>query len=229
MALPGVLMNAEYWVGETLTFAAGELPDPDACLSALAIYQLAQTTCYQVPSAIRTAISTRIGNLLGAGEASHARAAQRAGLWLVCLWIVFPTLLFLVFTRQWGLIFTDSEPVLRLLGKMVYCMLIYSDTDALLAYYNGVLASCGQQGGSGRWAIRAYVLVGFPLALAMAFPLKLGTLGLVVGHTVGKVCHTLPCMVLSRRIDWRLEGQRAVERVQCLSADGSQVPLVPRS
>uniref|UniRef100_A0A7S4R1U6 Uncharacterized protein n=1 Tax=Alexandrium monilatum TaxID=311494 RepID=A0A7S4R1U6_9DINO len=98
-----------------------------------------------------------------------------------------------------------------------------------LAYYNGVLASCGQQGGSGRWAIRAYVLVGFPLALAMAFPLKLGTLGLVVGHTVGKVCHTLPCMVLSRRIDWRLEGQRAVERVQCLSADGSQVPLVPRS
>merc|ERR1719401_2389260 len=98
VAIPGVLMNAEYWVGESLTLAASALPDPDTCLSALSIYQLTQTTCYQVPSGIRMALSARVGSQLGAGHPEQAAAAQRVGLSLVLVWIVLPTAILLGFT-----------------------------------------------------------------------------------------------------------------------------------
>lgn len=48
LALPGVAMLSEYWVGEILMLAAAKLPQAAATLSALAIYQLGNTTVYQV-------------------------------------------------------------------------------------------------------------------------------------------------------------------------------------
>eukprot|EP00931_Biecheleriopsis_adriatica_P117228 TRINITY_DN92766_c0_g1_i1.p1 TRINITY_DN92766_c0_g1~~TRINITY_DN92766_c0_g1_i1.p1 ORF type:complete len:460 (-),score=71.33 TRINITY_DN92766_c0_g1_i1:101-1480(-) len=217
VAVPGVLMNAEYFVGEFLTFAASLLPHPEVCLSALSIYQLTQTTCYQIPSGVRMAICARVGSQLGAGDAALAELSQKAGLRLILLWILIPTTTLLIFTRQWGLIFTTDEQVLVLLRSLVAVMLLYSDADAILAFYNGVLTSCGQQALSGKWAIRAYVFIGLPIAVALAFGLSLGALGLVTGHTLGKLCHVLACRAGVRRIDWRSESDAAIQRVQRLS------------
>jgi len=226
MAVPGLLMNAEYWIGETLTFFAGLLPHPATCLSALAIYQLTQTTNYQFPSGVRMAVAARIGNQLGAGNGEGASLAQHAGFRLILLWMTLPTTILLCFTRQWGLIFTGSELVLQMLSNLVIIMLVYSNADAVLAYYNGVLSACGQQRLSGRWAIIGYVFLGFPLAVSLAFAFRLGVLGLVLGHTLGKVIHACACVVLVRRIDWNAETQLAVERVQKISE--RSLPLVSR-
>ena len=184
VALPGVWMNTEYFVGESLTLAASMLPEVDVCLSALSIYQLTQTTCYQIPSGIRMVLSSRIGNQLGAGEPEKAREAQFAGLKLTLIWLVLPLIVFLSFTRQWGRLFTQNVEVLELLEKLVGLMLLYSSLDALLAYCNGVLSSCGRQEISGRWAIRAYLFVSFPLAMLFAFAFKWGVVGLCLGHCV---------------------------------------------
>lgn len=226
VAMPGVLMNAEYWVGESLTFAAGFLPESDTCLSALAIYQLTQTTCYQVPSGIRMAVTARIGNQLGAGQPERAALAQQAGLRLVLIWIAIPTVLLLLFTRQWGLIFTTDQEVLRMLATLVYCMLAYSNMDAVLAYYNGVLGACGQQSISGKWAVFGYVCIGFPLAIIFAFFLRWGVIGLVLGHCIGKLCHTLPCIAAVQRIRWREQSAQAIERVHLIS-NSARSPLAP--
>eukprot|EP00930_Biecheleria_cincta_P031220 TRINITY_DN21674_c0_g1_i1.p1 TRINITY_DN21674_c0_g1~~TRINITY_DN21674_c0_g1_i1.p1 ORF type:complete len:469 (+),score=64.03 TRINITY_DN21674_c0_g1_i1:112-1518(+) len=216
-ALPGVFMNAEYFVGEALTLAAARLPNPAVCLSALSIYQLTQVTCYQFPSGVRLAVSARVGNHLGAGDTSSAEQSQRAGRGLILLWICFPTTVLLTFTNQWGQIFTTDNDVLDLLKTLVLVMLLYSDADALLAYQNGILTACGQQKLSGQWAIRTYVFLGLPLALFLAFALQLGALGLVLGHSVGKLCHLAACTAGVCRIDWEHEGHAAAQRVQRLS------------
>ena len=226
VAIPGVFMNTEYFVGESLTFAASLLPNPDTCLSALSIYQLTQTTCYQIPSGIRMAISARVGNQLGAEEPQQAAISSRAGLRLILIWICLPTMVLLIFTRQWGLMFTTDEDVLSLLSTLVWLMLVYSGLDAILAYYNGVLSACGQQSISGKWAIRGYVFVSFPLAMLFAFVFKWSVHGLCAAHCIGKLCHTLPCMVAVWRIDWNKESERAVVRVERVAAN---VPLVSRS
>jgi MATE family multidrug resistance protein len=158
IALPGVWMNTEYFVGESLTLAASMLADPDTCLSALSIYQLTQTTCYQIPSGLRMVISARVGNQLGAGCPTEAAIAEKAGLRLILLWLTIPASLLLIFTRQWGLLFTTNVAVLQLLDTLVWLMLIYSSLDAVQAYNNGVLASCGQQSISGKWESRSLLL-----------------------------------------------------------------------
>ena len=204
VAIPGVLMNTEYFVGDSLVFAASLLPNPNTCLSALSIYQLTQTTCYQIPSGIRMAISARVGNQLGAEEPQQAAISSSAGLRLILIWLCLPTTLLLVFTRQWGLMFTNDEDVLNLLDTLVWPMLIYSSLDAVLAYYNGVLSACGQQSISGKWAIRGYVYVSFPLAMLFAFAFRWRVPGLCAAHCIGKLCHVIPCMVAVWRIDPRL-------------------------
>lgn len=218
IALPGVWMNTEYFVGESLTLAASMLADPDTCLSALSIYQLTQTTCYQIPSGLRMVISARVGNQLGAGCPAEAAIAEKAGLRLILLWLTIPAALLLIFTRQWGLLFTNNIAVLQLLDTLVWLMLIYSSLDAVQAYNNGVLASCGQQHISGKWAIRAYLGVSFPLAFLFAFAFHWGVPGLCAGHCIGKLCHVLPCIFAVWRIDWDLESKRAIERVEQVSS-----------
>ena len=47
LALPGVAMLSEYWIGEIIMLAAARLPSPQVALSALSLYQLVNTTCYQ--------------------------------------------------------------------------------------------------------------------------------------------------------------------------------------
>ena len=187
---------------------------PPRCLSALSIYQLTQTTFYQIPSGLRMVISSRIGNQLGANEPENARAGEMAGLRLVLLWLVIPACLLLTFTRQWGLLFTENEAVLELLKTLVWLLLTYSSLDAIQAYNNGVLASCGQQHISGKWAIRAYVGVSLPLGLLFGFVFHWGVPGLCAGHCLGKLCHVVPCQLALRYIDWELESKRAQERVE---------------
>mmetsp|Transcript_129977 Transcript_129977/g.308379 ORF Transcript_129977/g.308379 Transcript_129977/m.308379 type:complete len:471 (-) Transcript_129977:39-1451(-) len=223
IALPGVWMNTEYFVGESLTLAASMLADPDTCLSALSIYQLTQTTCYQIPSGLRMAISGRVGNQLGAAQPAEAAVAEKAGLRLILLWLTIPATLLLIFTRQWGLLFTQNVAVLQLLDTLVWPMLIYSSLDAVLAYIVGVLTSCGQQSISGRWAIGAYLGVSFPLALLFGFVFRWGVFGLCAGHCLGKICHVVPCMFAMWRIDWDRESKRAIERVDQVSSSTSLV------
>lgn len=97
LALPGVLFLAEFWVGELLVFCAALLPSPAVGLSALAVYQLTNGTCYQPPGGLRVAVASRVGNALGAGRPLDARRTYRAGLLLVCAWIGVPTVLVLGF------------------------------------------------------------------------------------------------------------------------------------
>jgi len=207
-------MNTEYFVGEALTLAAGMLPNPDTCLSALSIYFLTQVTCYQIPGALRISISSRVGNQLGAGRPAEAAIAARAGLRLILLWITIPALFLLGFTRHWGLLFTRNDEVLQLLDTLVLPMLFYCSLDAVQAYNNGVLASCGQQNLSGRWAMRSYLGVSLPSAFLLASVFHWGVLGLCAGHCLGKVCHVVPCTFASLRIDWDTESKRAIELVE---------------
>lgn len=225
-ALPGVLMLAEYWVGESLTFSAGLLPDADAQLSALAIYQLTQTTCFQVPSGLRSAVTARVGNFLGAGEASQAEDAARAGLGIIIVWVFLPTALLLARTVTWARIFTTDAEVASLLMTLVYPLCLYTGLDAFLAYQNGVLNACGKQAISAKWAIRGYVLTGLPLALLLAFPCRFGVLGLTIGHCVGKGIHLAGCIHAVWQIKWQAEAHLASKRVHEVSA-AAAAPVEP--
>ena len=156
IALPGVLFLAEFWVGELLVFLAALLPHPTVGLSAFAIYQLINATCYQPPGGLRVAVSSRVGKALGGGEPAHADRTFRSGVALVLIWIIVPTATLLGAPESIARLFTSDERVVRLLGVMSPVLVLYVGLDALLAIGAGALTGCGRQGLGGRLALISY-------------------------------------------------------------------------
>ena len=213
LALPGVLFLAEFWVGELLVFAAALLPQPAAVLSAFAIYQLTNATCYQPPGGLRVAVGARVGNALGAATPAAARRAWVGGLLLVGAWLGVPALLLGTLTRPWASLFTDDEAVAALLFALVPWLVVYVSLDALLAINAGALTGCGRQGVGGRLALLSYVAIGLPAALLLAFGTPLGAVGIAMGHTLGKLIMTASTGWAVARTDWRAQSAAAVERI----------------
>ena len=214
IALPGVLFLAEFWVGEFLVFTAALLPQPAVGLTALAVYQLTNGTCYQPPGGLRVAVSSRVGNALGGGRPLDAKRTYRVGLMLVTLWIAVPTIVLLGFPTAWASVFTDDVGVVALLCKLAPWLVLYVALDALLAIGAGALTGCGRQGVGGRLALVSYVAIGLPVALLLAFRTPLAVVGIAMGHTLGKLVMTASTAVVVARTEWKKESDGAIKRVQ---------------
>jgi MATE family multidrug resistance protein len=226
IALPGVLFLAEFWVGEFLVFCAAMLPNPAVGLSALTVYQLTNGTCYQPPGGLRVAVASRVGNALGAARPLDARRTYLCGLLLVVTWIGVPAVLLFAFPIAWGRIFTDDDLVVRMLVRLAPWLVLYVSLDALLAIGAGALTGCGRQGIGGRFALLAYVAIGLPVALALAFHTPLAVVGIVMGHTLGKLVMTAAIFVVVLRTRWSDESDKAIKRVKKVLAmpDGEKAP-----
>jgi MATE family multidrug resistance protein len=209
-------------VGEFLVFAAALLPHPAAVLSAFAIYQLTNATCYQPPGGLRVAVGSRIGNSLGAGEPDAAQRSWLCGVGLVTLWIGVPALLLGVCTRAWAHIFTDDEQVVALLHTMVPWLILYVSLDALLAINAGAFTGCGRQGLGGRLALFSYCAIGLPAALTLAFRTPLQAVGIAMGHTLGKLAMTLATGYVVATTDWAAQSAAAKKRIEEQHADKAE-------
>jgi MATE family multidrug resistance protein len=216
LALPGVAMLSEYWVGETLMLVAAKLPHAAATLSALAIYQLGNTTMYQPPGGLRIAANTCVGTALGAARPEAARTAVQACFMLVCVWLPVPATGFLGFTQQWAHVFTQDVEVVSQLVALAPWLVAYVSLDAVLAVSNGALSGSGQQAIGGRLALISYVAISLPTALALGFGTGAAGVGLMSGHVVGKAVHSAGSFLLVMQTRWDRQSERAIQRVATL-------------
>lgn len=154
-----------------------QLPCPTVALSALSLYQLVQTTTFQVPGGIRSAVSARVGQQLGGGSPVRARQAFRCGLALAACWLPLPSSLLLTLADTWGRLFTDDGSVVAALRALTPLLVTYVAFDAVLAIANGALAGCGLQKVGGRLALFSYVCLSLPCALVLAFGADAGAAG----------------------------------------------------
>ena len=145
-----MLFLAEFWVGEFLVFTVALLPEPTVGLAAFAIYQLLNMTCYQPPGGLRVAVSSRVGQALGAGEADAARRTWRAAMLLVLAWSALPAAVLLGAPAAVASIFTSDSHVIELLARLAPVLTTYVTLDAVLAVLAGALTGCGRQGLGGR-------------------------------------------------------------------------------
>src|SRR5271169_6858378 len=78
-AISGVVMTCSEWAAfEVLALAASYIGTAD--LGANSILNTSITTTYQIPFAVSVAISTRVGNLLGATLDDAAKTASNVGM-----------------------------------------------------------------------------------------------------------------------------------------------------
>lgn len=215
LSLPGIVMvEAEWLAFDILTFSASYLSTEH--LAAQSVIMTTAVTIYHIPFSTSVAVSTRLGNLIGAGALPAARIATRTYI-IIFLVIGLVDATFLTLSRHvLPRAFTSDPEVIRIAASVMPILALFQLSDAGCALANAILRGLGRQDIGGYVNLGVYYLVAIPVAFALCFgPPKLDLLGLWTGCLVGS------CLI------WMIEGvyckvwkwQKAVEEAQGREGD----------
>ena len=112
LALAGVISLSEWWASEICILLAGLLPLPELTVATMSIFQITIGQCFYFSLGIGIACSTRVANLLGAGEPAAAKLAARAAISSGACVLAMLFSMMQLMRHQLPLIYTDDD-VLR--------------------------------------------------------------------------------------------------------------------
>ncbi|KAJ4373153.1 hypothetical protein N0V83_003444 [Neocucurbitaria cava] len=211
LAVPGIVMVETEWLAfDILTFSTSYLST--AHLAAQSIVMTLAVAIYHVPFSVGVAVSTRLGNLIGAGSLNAARTATR-----------MYTLTFLIiglvdFTFLTGLrnvlprAFTSDPEVVKIVATVLPLLAAFQFADSTTALVNAILRGLGKQNIGGWCNLFVYYVIAVPLALFLCFPKDLKLVGLWAGCAVGSSCITISEGIYTKLYDWEKAVEDARER-----------------
>ncbi|CAM6097565.1 unnamed protein product [Calypogeia fissa] len=210
LAIPScVSVCLEWWWYEFMIILSGLLVDAQATVASMGI--LIQTTAlvYIFPSALSQAVSTRVGNELGANRPGRARTAMLVA--LSCAGVV--AILACTFTTSmrhvWGAMFTKDQKILHLTALVLPIVGLCELGNCPQTTGCGVLRGSARPSTGANINLGSFYLVGMPVALALGFWLGVGFVGLWFGLLAAQLtCVTLMLTVLLRT-DWMRQAERA--------------------
>ena len=214
LALPSCLaVCLEWWWYELMTLASGYLNNPRVTLATSAIVIQTTSLMYTLPTTLSTAVSSRIGNELGAGQPNRARAAAAGAMGLAaagsCISLAWATL----GREAWGKVFTDDFEVLKLTKTVLPIIGLCELANCPQT------TGCGVMRGSARPAVGAainffsFYVVGAPVSLLLAFVLDMGFVGLCLGLLTAQIMCALSIVLVTWRTDWNKEAMKALNLV----------------
>ncbi|MGH7194732.1 MAG: MATE family efflux transporter, partial [Candidatus Saccharimonadales bacterium] len=157
---------------------------------------------FMVPMSIALAISVRVGQALGGGNADAARLAGWTGIGLCAAFEVLSALSMLLFPHAIVGVYTRDSAVAHIAVSLLYMGAIFQISDGLQTSAAGALRGYKDTRIPMIITIIAYWLVGFPLAWLFGIPLHLGPqmiwAGFIGGLTVAAVLLVLRFARLSR-------------------------------
>ncbi|CAI5978753.1 unnamed protein product [Closterium sp. NIES-64] len=215
LALPSaVMLCLEYWSFDIVTLLAGLLPNPDIQVAGLSVVLNTSVMAFVLPYGFGVAVSTRVANELGAGDEIAAQRAATVGV----LWALFEATLvssaLLTVRSSWGCVFSTSPEVVAFVAAIMPLLVASVVTDAVNAVLSGIVRGSGYQQVALVANLAAYYLFGLPLAALLAFYLKLGSVGLWSGLTIGTCVQLISIAVIMARMDWSQAVDVARERVE---------------
>jgi MATE family multidrug resistance protein len=212
LSIPGIIMvEAEWLAFDILTFSSSYLST--AHLAAQSVVMAIGVVMFHIPFSVSVAVSTRLGNLIGAGSLRAARIATRTYV------LIFATIGLVDATLIGSLrhvlpkAFSEDPAVIAIAAGVMPVLAAFQIFDATTALVNSVLRGLGGQTIGGYVNLFVYYCVAVPLALFLCFGspgLKLK--GLWIGCTVGSALITLLEGLYCKVSDWRKAAERARER-----------------
>ncbi|GAB2272083.1 hypothetical protein Dimus_006902 [Dionaea muscipula] len=212
LALPSVLaVCLEWWWYEIILFLCGLLHNPRASVAAMGI--LIQTTglVYVIPHALSLGLSTRVGQELGAGQASRARQTTVIGL-TVAVAMGMAAFGFMVSVRSvWGRMYTSDRETLSLVSTALPVLGLCEIGNSPQTAACGALRGCARPKVGAQINFVAFYLIGLPVAALAAFALKIGFIGLWFGLVAAQASCMCMLMYVLVRTDWNDQVKRAEE------------------
>lgn len=192
----------EWWCYEILVLLSGCLPGARRAVGVLAIVLNFDYLLFSVMLSLATCASVRVSNELGA---NRPRAAYRAA--YVCLSIGMAAGVVGGATMGgaggvWGPLFSREEGMIRSVRKMMVVMAVVEVVNFPLVVCGGIVRGTARPW-LGMYAnVCGFYVVGLPLGVVLAFKMKLGLGGLLLGLLGGVVVCLVLVLVFLARIDW---------------------------
>ncbi|XP_068638994.1 protein DETOXIFICATION 51-like [Aristolochia californica] len=199
----------EWWWYEIIIILCGLLPDPQASVASMGI--LIQTTAlvYVFPSSFGFAVSTRVGNELGADRPDKARVSAGVAVSTAAIMGILATGFATGMQDRWGRLFTGDAEILRLTSAALPIVGLCELGNCPQTVSCGVLRGSARPSAAANVNLGAFYLVGMPCAVGLAFWLGVGFCGLWLGLLAAQVCCAGLMLYVVGTTDWNIQADRA--------------------
>ncbi|ERN20529.1 hypothetical protein AMTR_s00068p00197570 [Amborella trichopoda] len=212
LAIPScVSICLEWWWYEFMIILCGLLLNPEAKVAAMGVLIQFTSLIYVFPSSLSMGVSTRVANELGAREPAKAKRAAMVGSGLAIVMglgaLSFATLL----RNYWGMMFTKDYDILRLTKIALPILGLCELGNCPQTTMCGVLRGSARPNIGANVNLGAFYFIGMPVALVLAFKVKIGFSGLWLGLLVAQISCAVTLGVVVIRTNWVVQAQRAEE------------------
>lgn len=170
---------------------------------------------YALPEGIAIAAGARVGNALGAGKVI---AAKRAAVVAISLALVTSVIMVvpLVVARDgtWSVYFLEEAESVHLVAECTPPLILFLIFNSGYGALSGILLGSGKQRIGFIANLVACYLIGIPLGLFLAFPMRKGILGLWWGQVSGVVLLFCGLALHLFNTDWEQVAREVATKAQ---------------
>ncbi|GLT92176.1 hypothetical protein SLE2022_100270 [Rubroshorea leprosula] len=209
-----VMLCLEFWYLMILVVIAGRLKNALIAVDAISICMNIQGWDAMIAIGFNAAISVRVSNELGAGNAKLAKFAvvvvciTSMSIGVVAMVVVFAT------RDYFPYLFTSSETVAKAVTKLAGLLAFTVFLNSLQPVLSGVAVGAGWQAVVAYINVGCYYVIGLPAGIILGFTLNLGVEGIWSGMIGGIVLQTIILIIITVRTKWESEAEQAESRVR---------------
>ncbi|XP_043721986.1 protein DETOXIFICATION 52-like [Telopea speciosissima] len=199
----------EWWWYEIMIVLCGLLTNPEATVASMGV--LIQTTAllYVFPSSLGFAVSTRVGNELGANRPGKARASAVVAVLLAAMMGLSAMVFASGMRDRWGRMFTTDAEILRLTSAALPILGLCELGNCPQTVGCGVLRGSARPSTAANINLGAFYLVGMPVAVGLGLWLGVGFCGLWFALLSAQVCCAGLMLYIVGTTDWDAQARRA--------------------
>ncbi|KAK6115407.1 hypothetical protein DH2020_007676 [Rehmannia glutinosa] len=209
-----IMLCLEFWYLMTIVVIAGHLDNPVVPVDAISICMNINGWDAMISIGFNAAISVRVSNELGAGNARAAKfsvlvvSITTVLIGVVCMAAVLAT------KDIFPYLFTNSDAVAKETTRLSILLALTVLLNGLQPVLSGVAVGAGWQSIVAYINIGCYYIVGLPLGILLGFVFNFGAMG-IWGGMIGGVClQTLILIVITSSRNWDKEAAEAESRVK---------------
>ncbi|CAF2054038.1 unnamed protein product [Brassica napus] len=200
-----VMLCLEFWYLMVLVVVTGLLPNPLIPVDAISICMNIEGWTAMISIGFNAAISVRVSNELGGGNAYLAKFAvivvsiTSTLIGVVCMIVVLAT------KDSFPHLFTSSEAVAAETTRIAVLLAFTVLLNSLQPVLSGVAVGAGWQSLVAYVNLACYYIIGLPAGLVLGFTLNLGVQGIWGGMVAGICLQTLILIGIIYYTNWNKE------------------------
>ncbi|KAL3829936.1 hypothetical protein ACJIZ3_018738 [Penstemon smallii] len=199
----------EWWWYEIMIVLCGLLVDPRATVASMGV--LIQTTSflYVFPSSLGLAVSTRVGNELGANRPEKARVSAIVSIFVAGVMGLSAMVFATSMRNSWAQMYTDDVNIVRLTSAALPILGLCELGNCPQTVGCGVVRGTARPSTAANVNLGAFYLVGMPVAIGLGFVLGVGFCGLWIGLLSAQVCCAGLMLYVVGTTNWEYQAMRA--------------------